>query len=609
MVRGRFLYGLLGLLVFLPPLRAAEHRDAVGQAIDRGVAALKAMQHADGNFGSREVGATALAGLTLLECGVSAKDPSVQRAADAFRAASIELTHTYSIALALMFFDRLDDPRDEPLIQSLGVRLLAGQNTAGGWSYQCPRLDGSEVRRLTTLVKQRHEMVGSREPPRLPPEQRRDPRNLPREIREQLEALERQGPKAHAGITNFLGLGDNSNTQFATLGLWAARRHGLPVDRALARLDARYRQSQNGDGGWGYIPEARRGGILGSTGAMTCAGLLGLAVRHGHEATLRTDPRAKPAQARTPHDLAKDPAVRAGLLALGTTIGQPLGKGKGPIVARGPALRKGYYFLWSVERVAVAYGLATIANKDWYAWGAEALLASQGPDGSWQGEYGGDVDTCFALLFLRRVNLTPDLTVALKGMVKDPGTVTLRTGGVGGEALLNKGLTAGLAYREPPVARPEAEAVRLSNQMVQAPAEQQDRLLQQLREGKGALYTQALATAIPRLDETGRKKARTVLVERLTRMTAATLRDKLQDEDVEVRRGAALACALKAEKGHVPELIGLLEDPEILVARAARAALKSLTGEDFGPAADAGRVERARAAAEWKAWWSRQDRN
>ena len=70
-----------------------------------------------------------------------------------------------------------------------------------------------------------------------------------------------------------------------------------------------------------------------------------------------------------------------------------------------------YYYLWSLERVAVALNLDTIGNKDWYAWGSGLLLSNQEEDGTWQGDYGtGGVDTCFALLFLKRANLAMDLT-------------------------------------------------------------------------------------------------------------------------------------------------------------------------------------------------------
>src|SRR5262249_38945041 len=96
-------------------------------------------------------------------------------------------------------------------------------------------------------------------------------------------------------------------------------------------------------------------------------------------------------------------------------------------IPRFDSLDQGYYFLWSLERVAVAYGLETIGSKDWYAWGAEILLQTQETNGSWQGRYAdGGVDTCFALLFLRRANLAKDLTASLRGKVSDPGEVHLR---------------------------------------------------------------------------------------------------------------------------------------------------------------------------------------
>src|SRR4029077_15094633 len=74
----------------------------------------------------------------------------------------------------------------------------------------------------------------------------------------------------------------------------------------------------------------------------------------------------------------------------------------------------------------VAYGLSRIGSKDWYAWGSKILLAAQGQDGGWHGRFGTDIDTSFALLFLRRVNLTRDLTSYLKGTPSV--NVALKTG-------------------------------------------------------------------------------------------------------------------------------------------------------------------------------------
>jgi hypothetical protein len=129
-----------------------------------------------------------------------------------------------------------------------------------------------------------------------------------------------------------------------------------------------------------------------------------------------------------------------------------------------------------------------------------------------------------------------------------------------------------------------------------------------LRDNKGGEYTQALAGAIPKLDGELKSKAREALADRLARMTATTLGEKLADDAPEVRRAAALACAMKDDKTNVRRLIDLLEDKEPTVARAAYASLKSLTGRDFGPAANATRNEIREAVSAWRDWWSKQGR-
>jgi hypothetical protein len=431
-------------------------------------------------------------------------------------------------------------------------------------------------------------------------------------------------------------MSDNSNTQFATLALWVARRHALPVDRALAMVDARFRGSQAANGGWGYtgaMPGVPQVAEVGSSRAtMTCAGVMALAVAAGSGGEVAKD------RGKQPRDLNKDVHLRAGLQAISTVIGVPVGdrrRGQLP-----PVGGKAFYFLWSLERAAVALNLETIGKKDWYSWGAELVLASQRPDGSWVGEYGeGGADTCFALLFLRRSNLVRDLSAGLRDRFKDPGVKVLRSGGIGGVGLKrgpgDEGLgspitpdTKGplakpgagdsrpaLVDRPRPgsVARPAAavedtQAARLGGDVVRASGARQEQLIQSLRDGKGVLFTEALVSAIPRLEGEPRRKAREALADRVTRMSDKTLSSYLQDEDAELRRAAALACAMKESKERVPDLIRLLSDTEPLVERAAHAALKDLTGKDLGPAAGADRAERARAIASWKVWWNKQSR-
>jgi hypothetical protein len=581
--------------------------DRIEHAIDGGVRFLKS------SLPGQSTGATALIGLALLESGVSADDPAMEKIIAVLRPASITLTDTYGLALAIMFLDRLGDPGDVPVIQSMGVRLLAGQNGAGGWAYQCPASGADEIQRLTTLQKNRVALRGSREAPKVVSPERKPRPELSAELLQQLNRLE--PIRANGQSLGYRGMGDNSNTQFAILGLWVARRHGVPVEKTLAAAEQRFRGSQNQDGGWGYAPE------LGSTPTMTCAGLLGIAVAHGmaNEILLRTSPLSvdepKRAQKRpTRSDPGKDPAVLAGLEALGTALGVPAAVTKWPV----PVIPRGhgnhvYYFFWSLERVAVAYDLRTIGHKDWYAWGAEILVASQAANGSWLGEHGEAVDTSFALLFLKRSNLVADLTASLKGRVKDPGEVALKSGGVGGKGLASKGLKPVFDLKDPSkptLAAPgapgdelAAETARLRAQLIQAAPEQQARLLSEYKDAKGVAYTQALAAAIPQLGKNQQGKARDALAERLMRMTAATLSARLKDSDAEMRAAAARACAGKMDAIHIPDLIELLADSEPRVARSARTALKYLSGgEDFGPGPEATPAERDRAIAAWKTW-------
>src|SRR5262249_34885743 len=145
-------------------------------------------------------------------------------------------------------------------------------------------------------------------------------------------------------------------------------------------------------------------------------------------------------------------------------------------------------------------------------------------------------------------------------------------------------------------------AARLGTALVRASGVQRERLLDQYKQGNGPVYSRALALAIPRLQGAFRERGRTVLAERLVR-TPEAIATGLRDEDVEGRRAAARACALKQAMNLIPDLIGLLEDSEPAVADAALAALKGMTGQDFGPiAGDDG----ARTVAAWNEWWNKQ---
>lgn len=139
---------LVAVFLSRSPANAAD-KEKIQSAVDRGIERLRGLQAADGSWPAHHAGGTALAGLTLLECEVAPTDPAIKEAAQYLRKSWTDVNDeytTYAISLAILFFDRLSDPVDTPVIQALGVRLLAGQNAAGGWTYMCPALGEDDLR-------------------------------------------------------------------------------------------------------------------------------------------------------------------------------------------------------------------------------------------------------------------------------------------------------------------------------------------------------------------------------------------------------------------------------------------------------------------------------
>jgi hypothetical protein len=233
-----------------------------------------------------------------------------------------------------------------------------------------------------------------------------------------------------------------------------------------------------------------------------------------------------------------------------------------------------------------------------------------------------DNATSFALLFLGRANLTEDLTTKLRNKVNDPGTSRLvRSGDL--ETLLekaakpsagSKGATSTQRSNSRPT-QPRTDtapaatgdpAVGLAKALIEAGDAERPGLIEKYRETKGAEYTDALARAAAKLTGETQTQVREALAQRLTRMKPNTLIDLMKEPDRELRRAAALACGSK-RKDQLPELadalIRLVADEDGFVAQSARASLKKLTDQDFGPAAGAPAADRVQAVTAWRKWW------
>ncbi len=399
-----------------------EEQDKIDKAIERGVDFLKGAQAEHGGWkwrmyrdGRFQAAQTALPAYALLEAGVPADDPVIQKAAEYIRPKMRASDFTYELSLALLFLDRLGDPRDKKLIQTMAARLLAGQHHTGGWSYRCPILDDKNEQNLLDLLgKMAKAMKGNGQPREqalrgleIPPLLRELPA-----FRPSAALLWREPPTSKTTIADSavrfseVGRTDNSNTQFAMLGLWAAQRHDVPVEPTFEIMVRRFERSHLYPSGlWSYAVDEE-----GGSRSMICVGLMGLAIGRG----LRL---------ATPGDgigAKKDVHVLRGLSALSRRIGRPTGQMDKPVPFYD------LYYLWSMERVAMLYQLSTIGDKDWYRWGAESLVTNQAKGGWWTGmspepewagkrnyDYRASLSTAFALLFLKRSHPLKELTAKL----------------------------------------------------------------------------------------------------------------------------------------------------------------------------------------------------
>ncbi|MGL4553996.1 MAG: DUF4159 domain-containing protein [Gemmataceae bacterium] len=310
-------------------------------AIAEAVGYLRSQQRAtDGGWdgavtGTNNGGWTALALLALLNAGVPPDDPAVQRGVSYLK--KVSTNKTYVVSLRLMVFARA--ARAEQELMRADVKYLEDSLLPDGWTYF--RLPDGTLR----------------------------------------------------------GNADNSNSQYALLGLHEALAAGVPVsDKTLKAVRQLYVTSQTRDGGWSYKPGSR-----GATLTMTTAGLCNLLIA-GEDltrgrATLRPDGSAERCGVYEDNE----PVARA-LAWLGERFPAELSPANAADRLGSP-----FYALYGLERVGRLTGQRFFGGHDWYEVGTRYLVSTQKADGHWEGasgrgalDYQPVVATSFALLFLSK---------------------------------------------------------------------------------------------------------------------------------------------------------------------------------------------------------------
>lgn len=345
------------LLACAGTLRAQEWRpkdskiaqSRIDGAIANGLTWLKAQPAKVGVPTNRMDDTNELVLYTLLHGGVAGTDPAL---ADTVKqVVDREPDRVYNVALGAMALAKLDRAGYQWRIAHDAQFLVDNQCENGQWAYGSrvewdPRVTGD-------WVAPRNGLYGAKYPPGYRPPLPGKPASGGRRI----------AIRQRARVTR---VGDNSNAQYAALGLRACAEAEVQIDpRCLTDALGWWENDQNKDGGWGYS----RGEDDAGRATMTAGGIGSLVIFRW--------------MLRKPW--AGEPHVRKGMEWLDATV-----KGKLP--------KWHIYYLYGLERAGMLYGTDLIGTRDWYDDGAEWLIEHQADNGSWRNV----PDTCFAILFLKR---------------------------------------------------------------------------------------------------------------------------------------------------------------------------------------------------------------
>ena len=294
---------------------------------------------------------------TLVHSGIGLQDDTVQMLLA--KVLGAPLVRTYQVALTAAALAAIDPVKYQAKLAQCAQYLVDGQCDNGQWGYGDPYdppmkpADGGANRTIAKI---------------------------------QIKRIKKLGPLT----------GDNSNSQYAALGMKACAAGGCDFEAAtLNRAIEWWEKSQQGDGGWSYDTEGAFQKQLGVYGSMTAGAVSSLIM-------LKQIKNA---------DYKAASSVTKGLAWMAENFTVENNARAKPV---SEAWR--HYYLYAMERVGDLYPTEKIGKRAWYAIGATHLLKTQISDGSWKGTNTDLViaDTCFALLFLERVARRPPVATGGK---------------------------------------------------------------------------------------------------------------------------------------------------------------------------------------------------
>jgi hypothetical protein len=130
-------------------------------------------------------------------------------------------------------------------------------------------------------------------------------------------------------------------------------------------------------------------------------------------------------------------------------------------------------------------------------------------------------------------------------------------------------------------------------------------VLLELEGRRGPEVLGGLSVAATNSDADIQKLSRDLMDKHLSRQSANTVKERLKDENVEIRK-AALRVAGAKHPSLTGNVIDLLTDAQADVRETAHQSLARQSREDFGPNPDATTQEREQAQQRWREWWGKK---
>ncbi len=370
----------------------------VDDAIRKGVEFLKTAKTPGVGF-AKIVDTYDLVLLALVHAGVPEGDPRFQ---ELFKRMMDEpLERTYKVVLQAMILEELDRSKHQGKIAQCAQFLVDNQCANGQWSYGEPSAFVKEAppsRDVSTSAKPKVRDFG-------------DPgKEKPKVTRKIPVKKMKSGPEA----------GDNSNSQYAALGLRACHDAGIVLPKEVVELARKWwiECQHPADGDKGAVATD---GLASGPPRGWCYSRKDVCAKK-HQPYAGMTAGGVGAVAICDHildlDWKKDPAVKSGLAWLVSRWS--VTENAGPIEFDSSPKEELYYSLYALERAGMLLGIQKVGRHDWYAEGAEAILAAQKADGSWNdgaAQRGNSTwDTCYAILFLKKA--TRGLDVASEDVAK-----------------------------------------------------------------------------------------------------------------------------------------------------------------------------------------------